>query len=219
MTEVVCELRGVTKAYGDRVVLDRLDLAVSAGEMVALTGASGSGKSTILNIMGLLERPDTGTVRLFGVPAPRSGSQGAMRLLRNRLGYLFQNYALIDDHTVEQNLRVAQTYVSGTTAKRRAALAHALERVGLAGTERKKIYQLSGGEQQRVAIARAMLKPCDLILADEPTGSLDAGNRDEVLTLLQDMNAGGKTVVVVTHDPGVARACTREVGLGAPRLA
>ncbi|MGC8628122.1 MAG: ABC transporter ATP-binding protein [Acidimicrobiales bacterium] len=210
----VCELKGVLKRYGGRVVLAGTDLVVRAGEMVAVTGPTGSGKTTLLNIIALLEAPDVGRVRLFGKGAPAPGSRGATHLRRNRLSYLFQNYALIDNETVGYNLRVAQEYVVGRRDKKRRDRAGALERVGLSSdVAQKKVFELSGGEQQRVAIARLLLKPSELVLADEPTGSLDSANRDAVLVMLREMNEAGKTLVIVTHDPTVAAACTREVRL------
>lgn len=201
----VCELRDVTKSYRGRTVLNSIDLEVAAGESVAVTGASGSGKSTLLNMVGLLETPDQGVLRLFGASSPKVGSARAAQLLRTRLGYLFQNYALIDNETIDYNLQIAQTYATGTNKDKREVRIQAMHRVGLGDVGSRKVYELSGGEQQRVAVARCLLKPCDLILADEPTGSLDAGNRDDVLRLLHDLNREGKTIIIVTHDEHVAQ--------------
>jgi putative ABC transport system ATP-binding protein len=212
----ICELRDVGKSYRGRPVVAALTLAIRAGDMVAITGPSGSGKSTILNLMGLLEVPDSGTLELFGAPAPRVKSRSAGKLLRERIGYLFQNYALIDSETVDYNLQIAQQYVRESPGQKRERRTRVLERVGLSGAGHRRVYELSGGEQQRVAIARLLLKPCDLVLADEPTGSLDAGNRDDVLRMLAEMNASGKTVVIVTHDPAVASMCDRVIDLAAP---
>ncbi|MGH7867009.1 MAG: ATP-binding cassette domain-containing protein, partial [Candidatus Dormibacteraceae bacterium] len=158
----VCELVGVTKRYQGHAVIDDMNLTVGEGEMVAVTGKSGSGKTTVLNIVGLLETPDGGSVRLFGERSPAPRSRKANRLLRYRLAYLFQNYALIDNETVDYNLRVAQAYTRGSKRKKGQLRTQALERVGLANAGDKKVYQLSGGEQQRVAIARVLLKPCEL---------------------------------------------------------
>lgn len=209
----ICSVRGLTKVYAGRPVLEDLDLHVAAGEMVAVTGPSGSGKSTLLNLIGLLEKPDGGAISLFGSRAPSVRSRGAQRMLRSRLGYLFQNYALVDNATVEENLSIAQRYVRTSRSRKRELRADALRRVGLDGMGRRRVYGLSGGEQQRVAVARLLLKPCELVLADEPTGSLDGANRDAVLAMLQEMCAAGKTIVVVTHDPSVAAACSRVVEL------
>ncbi len=212
MQESVCELAGVSKSYGGRPVLRDVSLTIAAGEMVAVTGRSGSGKSTLLNVVGLLEKADSGEVRLFGEWA-KVGSRGATRLLRDRLGYLFQNFALIDGDTVDNNLKIAQAYGGGSRTALEGNRAQALQAVGLPGVGSRKVYELSGGEQQRVAIARLMLKPCDLVLADEPTGSLDAANASLVIELLRELNRRGKSVLVVTHDGGVAAACHRTIDL------
>ncbi|MGH3741558.1 MAG: ABC transporter ATP-binding protein [Micromonosporaceae bacterium] len=207
-----CELLGVRKQYGDRAVLDDFDLEIEAADMVALTGPSGTGKSTVLNLIGLLDAPDHGEVRIFGSKAPKPRTRAANRLLRRHLGYLFQNFAFIDSASVEENLEIALTY-SGVRASKKRRIAEALERVGLPGIERRKIFSLSGGEQQRVAVARLWLKPCEVVLADEPTGSLDDENRDIVLKLLQELNKAEKTIVIVTHDETVASSCSRTVTL------
>lgn len=205
----VCELQGVTKRYGSRVVIDHMTLALDAGEMWALVGPSGVGKTTILNLIGLLEPPTAGIITLFGHAAPRPQSRAATVLRRRRLGYLFQNFALMDDATVEDNLDVAWSGVLPTASSRRQAKEQALTQVGLSPTAlTRRIYTLSGGEQQRVAVARLALKPCQLILADEPTGSLDADNRTIILDLLDQLRAEGKTIVIVTHDTVVADRCT-----------
>nr|CEL18084.1 ABC transporter ATP-binding protein [Kibdelosporangium sp. MJ126-NF4]CTQ90687.1 ABC transporter ATP-binding protein [Kibdelosporangium sp. MJ126-NF4] len=182
------------------------------GEFAALTGASGTGKSTVLNMIGLLDAPDAGEVRILGEEAPGPRTRAANLLRRCRLGYLFQNFALIDNESVSHNLQVALTYAERGTSKRER-IAKALAQVGLPGTEDRKIYSLSGGEQQRVAVARLLLKPCDIVLADEPTGSLDAKNRDIVLDLLGILNESGKTIVVATHDDVVANRCSQVVDL------
>jgi putative ABC transport system ATP-binding protein len=219
MTDQVCELVGVAKSYDGHAVLSGIDLAVMKGEMVAITGKSGSGKSTLLNIIGLLESADHGDLRLFGEPGPRVRSAKATRMLRFRLGYLFQNFALIDGDSVDSNLRIAQAYTKRSRSGRQEARESALQAVGLSNSGGQKVYQLSGGEQQRVAIARLMLKPCDLVLADEPTGSLDATNADSVLAMLRELNAGGKTMIIVTHDDRVAAECDRVIALPDPRSA
>jgi putative ABC transport system ATP-binding protein len=219
VTDPVCELVGVGKSYGGHAVIRDIDLAVMKGEMVAITGKSGSGKSTLLNIIGLLESADHGELRLFGEPGPRVRSAKATRMLRFRLGYLFQNFALIDGESVDNNLRIAQAYTKRSRSGRQEARQSALHAVGLPNSGGQKVYQLSGGEQQRVAIARLMLKPCDLVLADEPTGSLDATNADSVLAMLRELNAGGKTMIIVTHDDRVAAECDRVIDLPDPRSA
>lgn len=207
-----CELLRVRKKYGDRRVLDDFDLQIEVGEFVALTGASGTGKSTVLNLIGLLDAPDAGEVRILGEKAPAPHTRSANRFRRYRLGYLFQNFALIENESVAHNLEIALTYAGGGISKPER-IAEAITQVGLAGAEKRKIFSLSGGEQQRVAVARLLLKPCDIVLADEPTGSLDSKNRDIVLNLLRKLNESGKTIIVGTHDDVVVSSCSRTVNL------
>lgn len=212
----VVEIKGLRKSFGDKAVLKGFDLVVMPGEFVAAMGGSGSGKSTLLNIIGLLDRADEDSaVRLFGEPAPRIGSARGRALLRTKLAYIFQNAALVDQDTVEANLKTAQRYSEepkkAWAANRKVALAD----VGLEGKEKQKVFQLSGGEQQRLAIACMRLHPSELVLADEPTGSLDAGNRDVVMALLEGMHRQGKALVVVTHDRAVAERADRIVMLDA----
>lgn len=211
----ICELINVRKSYGRHLVIDNFNLAIQKGEMIAITGKSGSGKSTILNMLGLLEKPDRGTVQVCNEINPPVGSRKANRLRRNFISYLFQNFALIDPATVDDNLEIPLIYSRQNRAAKQAMKQAALERVGLNISLKQKIHELSGGEQQRVAIARILLKPCELILADEPTGSLDADNRNEILAILKGLHQEGKTIVIVTHDDVVAKACSRIIRLDA----
>lgn len=209
----VVEVASVSKSFRRHQVLNKVNLTVSQGEFVAVTGPSGSGKSTLLNLIGLLDTPDQGCVSLFGRPAPGINTSQARLILRHKLGYLFQNAALIDQDSVETNLRTAQKYSPTPTSHRAHQRQKALTTVGLGGLEQQKVYELSGGEQQRLALACLLTRDTELVLADEPTGSLDPHNRDTVLTLLQDLNHQGKTIIIVTHDPDVASAATRRISL------
>ncbi|MBG9798732.1 ABC transporter ATP-binding protein [Brevibacillus laterosporus] len=211
--KTVCELVDVSKRYQDHLVLEHINLKVYEGEMLAITGKSGSGKTTVLNIVGLLENPSGGTVKLFDKIPPRIGSAQANRLLRTKIAYLFQNYALIDDATVEYNLEIPLLYSRKSKKEKQKLKMDALEKVGMDIPLKQKTYGLSGGEQQRVAIARTLLKPCDIILADEPTGSLDIDNRNEIVKLLKGLNNEGKTIIFVTHDQYVAEECDRIIKL------
>lgn len=211
--QVSCALRDVTKAYGAHTVLDHFSITVAKGEMIAITGPSGAGKSTVLNLLGMLERPTAGEVELCGIVDPRIASRRGRRLLRTQVAYLFQNFALIDDATVQVNLAVPLQTVRLSRRERIARMRAVLSQVGLAVPLDHRISALSGGEQQRLAVARLLLREAELVLADEPTGSLDAVNRDIVLQLLQDLHTSGKTIVVVTHDPVVVQRCERSVVL------
>lgn len=206
------ELIGVEKRYAERSVLCNFNLQIEEGEMIAITGPSGSGKSTVLNLLGLLERPNDGHINIHGEQAPKWRSRAAIRYIRNNVSYLFQNYGLIDNESVANNLAVALAY-STNQIPRTQQIRSVLARVGLGGFEKHNVSSLSGGEQQRVAVARLLLKPSSIVLADEPTGSLDEANRDAVLRLLIEINAQGKTVVIATHDPALTDSCNRQISL------
>lgn len=194
----IVELENVSKSYGDKNVLNNLSFKIEEGTFNVIMGASGSGKSTILNIIGLLDKATSGDVILFEQKNIRPFSMKAEQMLKNKIGYLFQNFALIENETVANNLKLALENVRGNKKEK---ISVALKEVGLEGYENKKIFKCSGGEQQRVAIARLLLKPCELILADEPTGSLDIKNREIVVKLLKNMQEQGKIIIVVSHDP------------------
>lgn len=194
-------LENLSKSFGPRSLWKELDLTVAAGRMLALVGASGTGKTTLLNCMGLLERPSGGRILFEGTDVTRLGPSGQRRFRRDKLGYLFQNYALIENATIRANLEVARQ--RGTWPD----YARALERVGLTGREKDKVHFLSGGEQQRVALARLMVKDPRLVLADEPTGALDAANGGMVIDTLREMAREGCAVVIATHNDVVRDAC------------
>lgn len=204
------EVKNVYKKYGEIEVLKDFSLDVEENEFVSIVGESGSGKSTLLNIIGVLEKPDKGCVTYFQEKGAKPFSRGAEKLLRNEIGYLFQNFALVDDETVYNNLKMALEYSKGD---KKSLISNALDEVGLKGIENKKVYKCSGGEQQRIAIARILLKPCRIILADEPTGSLDPHNKKIVMDLLKKLKDKGKTILVVTHDAEVANMADRIVEL------
>ena len=210
---MIIELKNINKKYGSRELFQNLDFSIKKGEMVAITGASGSGKSTLLNIMGLIDKPDSGEVLICGNKNPYDKEKIKLNLFRNNIGYLFQNYALVDNYTVSKNLDIALEYVKVTDKDKKKLKEEALDKVGLLDKLNNKVFELSGGEQQRVALARLMLKKNDIILADEPTGSLDENNKNIILKLLNQLNNEGKTIVVVTHDKVVADICHREINI------
>ena len=201
------EIKNLNKKFNDKVIFNNLNLTIEDGEMLAISGASGSGKTTLLNILGKLDKEYDGNI-IIDNKNLKTITQ--TNYLRNTIGYLFQNYALADNLTVTRNLDFSLKYSDDKSLE---AKENALEMVGLDPKEylNKKIYTLNGGEQQRVALARLFLKPCSIILADEPTGSLDVKNRDVVLEILRKMNEHGKTVIVVTHDPYVLTVCDRVI--------
>ena len=208
----IIELKGVTKSYNKKI-LDNFNMSINENEFVAIVGESGKGKSTLLNIVGLLENVDSGEIIIDGESNIEPNSSKASKILRYKINYLFQNFALIDEETVMKNLMLALKYVSINKVDKVNRIKEALDKVGLSGYKDKKVFELSGGEQQRVAIARCILKQSKIILADEPTGSLDEKNRDKVICLLKDMNKEGKTILVVTHDKKVAEEGGRIIDL------
>ncbi len=211
--ENIIELKNVSKKFSSETALKNISLKIERGEMVAITGESGCGKTTLLNILGLIMKPTSGNYNIAGVRIDNINSKKAMLLRRNKIGYLFQNYGLVEDETVDWNLRLAYTYKKINKAGRNKQIIKMLKEFNLSDVRKKKIYELSGGQQQRIALIRLLIKDSDIILADEPTGSLDPANRDMVMDYLKEFNENGKTVVVVTHDPAVAGMCQREIKL------
>ena len=209
----IIQMQNVEKTFGKKTLFDHFTLAIEENELVAITGPSGSGKSTLLNMIGLIEPCEKGTYTLFGDKAPKPDSNEASKMIRRHISYLFQNYALIDQLTVEENLMLALRYRRKTKADKKQLIKKALHRVSMEGSEEQKVYTLSGGEAQRIALARVMLKPGELILADEPTGSLDEENKNMVFTHLQKLKKAGKTIIVVTHDNELAHRCDRVIHL------
>ena len=203
------ELVNINKNFGEKTILDNCSFNINPNDFVAIVGESGSGKTTLLNILGLIESVDSGKVKMFDEEYIKPNSIQANKLIRERIGFVFQNFALIDNQTVLYNLLMAMKYRSLKKSEKLVEIEKVLEFVGLGGYQNKKIYELSGGEQQRIAIARAILKPHDLILADEPTGSLDDVNKQIIFELFETLNEQGKTIIIVTHDFELAKKCKR----------
>lgn len=211
--EIICKLSNVNKAYKENKVISDFSMTVYKGEMVAIMGASGSGKTTILNMIGLLDRPNSGSVTLFDKDTSKITQMQTTKSFRSKLGFLFQNYALIENKSIMDNLSLSLIYSKKSRQEKKELMNQALKEVGLDIPLKRKVYTLSGGQQQCVAIARMMLKSFELVLADEPTGSLDEDNRDVVLSLLQKIKDTGKTIIIVTHDTTVANTCDRIIHL------
>ncbi|MFD8808285.1 ABC transporter ATP-binding protein [Streptomyces sp. NPDC059597] len=206
------EIENLSKSYGPRTLWSGLGFTVARGELLALTGPSGSGKSTLLNCLGLLDEPTSGAMRYEGRDITRFSPRATRRYRRDVLGYLFQNYALIENATVAANLAVAMK--PRRARKDAPTIAQALDRVGLAGREKDQVHRLSGGEQQRVALARLIVKQPALVLADEPTGALDHDNTTMVVDVLRSMSDDGCAVVIATHDDAVRDRCDTVLTVG-----
>jgi putative ABC transport system ATP-binding protein len=206
-------------ALGGQIVraLDGVSLQIAAGEMVAIRGPSGSGKSTLMNILGCLDRPDSGAYMLGGDNVSTLEDDELAEVRAQRIGFVFQSFNLLPRMTALMNVELPIHYVGGKGARERAAAA--LEIVGLADRMHHEPNQLSGGQRQRVAIARALVNNPAIVLADEPTGALDTRTGEEVLALFNDLNAQGRTIIIVTHDLAVARHCQREIHILDGRVA
>lgn len=207
------ELRGITKKFDERIILDKLSFTINDSEFVAIKGPSGSGKTTLLNIIGLLDNDYQGDLIYDGKSMKKMNDHQKSLYVRNNINYLFQNYALIEDDSIEDNLALALEYPKLSKANKLNKINKALKIVGLDLNPKQKIYKLSGGEQQRIALARALIKPAKLILCDEPTGNLDAYNRDLVVEILKELRKYQKTIIVVTHDDAVADKADRVLKL------
>jgi putative ABC transport system ATP-binding protein len=207
------ETRNLCKTYrlGETVVraLDSVNIEVGEGEMIAIIGPSGSGKSTLMHILGCLDTPDNGEYFLSGENIARMSKDRLAGIRNRRIGFVFQTFNLLPRLSALENVELPILYAGRNDAKE-AAL-RALEIVGLANRMQHEPNQLSGGQRQRVAIARAIVTDPAIILADEPTGNLDSKTGDEILTLFQELNDKGRTLIMVTHDEYVAKHCRRKI--------
>ena len=217
------ELRNVYKIYSEGLesevrALDGVSLEVERGEFVAVVGQSGSGKSTMMNVLGCLDIPTRGTYRLDGVDVRELSDKELSRIRNKQIGFIFQQYNLIQNLTVLENVELPLIYQGIDPIDRRELAMEALGRVGLADRAQHKPTQMSGGQQQRVAIARAISTHPPIIMADEPTGALDSRTGHEVLGFLQQLNKEGSTVILITHDNGIAATARRVVRLADGRI-
>lgn len=213
----VIDLRDVTKVYRSGALavaaLRGITLRVDAGEYVAVMGPSGSGKSTLMHILGCLEVPTSGTYVLDGQDVSTMDETELASVRCHRIGFVFQQFNLLPSLTALRNVELPLAYAGVGRAERRGRALEALERVGLADRVQHRPGELSGGQQQRVAIARALVNDPSLILADEPTGALDSASAAEIIGLLDELHAAGRTLVLITHDLDVARSAGRSVRL------
>lgn len=200
------QIRNLTKKFNEKTLFSNFNLDIESGDFVIVSGPSGCGKTTLLNMIGAIEKFDGGTIIVDGIDI--KNKKNHLHYFRTKIGFLFQNFALVDHKTVKDNLKLIRK-----NCKTNLSMEEALALVGLKNKINQKVFTLSGGEQQRVALARLMLKKCDIILADEPTGSLDKKNAEAVLNILKQLNRQGKTIILVTHDETLKKQGNRVVNL------
>ena len=207
------ELLDISKSFGDKKVLSNLSLSINDNEYLCITGESGTGKTTLLNIIGLLEKPDTGKVIINGKEYFKQ--KDIRELRRNFFGYVFQDFLLLSEKTVEKNIRLSEYGSNNNDSKR---VHEVISKVGLDSSYlNMKVGYLSGGEQQKVSLARVLFKHFELILADEPTGNLDYKNKMDIINIFREIKISGKTIICVTHDKDVAESADRVISLTAER--
>jgi putative ABC transport system ATP-binding protein len=213
----VIELKNVTKVYRTGSIsvaaLRGVSITIDSGEYVAIVGPSGSGKSTLMHILGCLDSPTAGTFHLAGEDVSHMSEEDLAEVRNRRIGFVFQQFNLLPSMTAWQNVELPLAYAGVPRGERKARAMAALDKVGLAGRVQHRPGELSGGQQQRVAVARALVTEPSLILADEPTGNLDSVSADDVLGLMNDLHEAGRTLVLITHDAGVASAAGRVIGI------
>jgi len=214
VSETVLELDGVTKVYGEQpavAALRGVSFSVQRGELVAIVGPSGSGKSTLLHVMGTLDRPSSGVVRVGGVDVAGLSDREVSLLRAREIGFVFQQFFLAEHATARENVADGLLYAGVPAAERYRRADEALERVGLSGRATFRPTKLSGGERQRVAIARALVGRPAIVLADEPTGNLDSATGASIVQLIRELGAGGATIIMITHDGGLAEQLPRQI--------
>jgi putative ABC transport system ATP-binding protein len=219
----VIDLVGISKLYQlggvEYPALSDVSLAIKRNDFLALTGASGSGKSTMMNIIGCLDSPTSGRYTLDGEEVAGLDEEQLASVRNRKIGFVFQNFYLMPRMTALDNVAQPLIYRGISPAKRRAHAELALQRVGLGDRMRHRPNEMSGGQRQRVAVARALVGRPELLLADEPTGNLDSRTAREIMDLFSALHAEGQTVIIVTHDPGIAACCKRLVRLHDGRIA
>ncbi len=205
--------RNINKSFGDRILFLNYNLEINQGDFVCIYGKSGCGKSTLLNMIGSLEKPTSGQIEILSDGRVYNTLQHYRQIRNKFVNFVFQNFALIQSKTVKYNLLFSMQEMKISKVEKLKIIEVELEKVGLLDRLESLVYELSGGEQQRVALVRALLKPGDFILADEPTGNLDAENKEIVLELMKSIHNQGKTVIVVTHDEDFKEYATKIIEL------
>jgi putative ABC transport system ATP-binding protein len=208
-------LKNITKKYQtseiESTVLNNVNLVIEKGEFVAIMGPSGSGKSTLLHILGMLDAADSGSYEFQGIELSGKNESALANIRKNNIGFIFQSFNLIDELTVEENIEIPLLYQKVPVAERKKRIAGVMDKVGISHRAKHLPKQLSGGQQQRVAVARALVAEPNMILADEPTGNLDSKNGKEVMDLLEQLNAEGTTILMVTHTKEHAKNAKRVI--------
>jgi putative ABC transport system ATP-binding protein len=211
------QMRALSRTYRtdtiETTALDAVDIDIADGEFVAVMGPSGCGKSTLLNLMGMLDSPSSGSYVFNGQEVAGLGEARLAEVRKANIGFIFQSFNLVDELSVRENIELALLYHDVSAADRKSRTDEVMDRVGIAHRARHRPSQLSGGQQQRVAVARALVAQPNLILADEPTGNLDTNHGEEVMRMLQQLNAEGSTIVMVTHSPAHADYASRVISM------
>ncbi|MGX7419911.1 ATP-binding cassette domain-containing protein [Carnobacterium gallinarum] len=213
MTDILLEVNNLTKELNGKEVFNPVTFSIKKGTLTTIHGVSGSGKTTLLNILGLNETYSTGSYSLFGQTTSGLSTHKKLLLKRKNLAFLFQNYGLVEEESIDYNLDIGLKYKKLTKKAKQQEKETALKKVGILYRPTKKVYELSGGEKQRVALARALIKPNEIIFADEPTGSLDTENRNKIVELLLEQTTLGKTVILVSHDDYLIQKSTQVIQL------
>lgn len=212
---MIIKMENIKKSYKDKYnetkILENLNLTVEKGQLLSIIGTSGCGKSTLLNIIATIDKFDSGIYEFCGKNINSINEKEKSTIRNTKIGIIYQNFALIDSISVLENIMIPLKIRKINRKKNKEVALKALEQVNLKSMENKKIYELSGGEKQRVAIARTIAQNTDVILADEPTGSLDLETGKEIINILLELNAQGKTVIIVTHDLEIAQICDRKL--------
>ena len=201
------KLKDVSKSFGNRHIFENFDLEITPRKITAIVGKSGTGKTTLLNLIGLLDTEYEGEIIVNDTNLKILKPKQRAKFIRENINYLFQDYALIEMENVEYNLLLSLAYVKISSSEKIKLINEALEKVGLSEFNKKPVYTLSGGEQQRVALARTIIKPGNIVLTDEPTGNLDEYNGNIVFDLLEQLKEQNKTVIIVTHNLELAKKC------------
>ncbi|NLK94839.1 MAG: ABC transporter ATP-binding protein [Clostridiales bacterium] len=213
----ILELKNIVKDYGKGeglvTALRNVNLSINKGEMIAIMGPSGSGKSTLLNILGFLDKPTSGEYLFEGENVKNFKENHLAKYRNEKIGFVVQNFALIDDYTVYQNINIPLDYGKIKKSEREVRIKKIVEKVGLSEKINKLPKELSGGQNQRVAIARALINNPEIILADEPTGALDLNTGEEIMSIFKDLNKEGKTIIIITHDKNIANKCNRIINI------